>query len=77
MSKMEYLLNKWLEEQSSSLITEGYRVVGKLGTCTIHLVHPNGNRIFITHDGHAGSIIKNRCVVSRYEPQASDRLATP
>lgn len=77
MSKLEFLLNKWLEEQSSSLISEGYRETGRLGTCTRAFVHTNGNRILVIHNGQVGTIIKNRREVSRYEPQASDPLATP
>ena len=69
MSKMEYLLNKWLEEQSSSLISEGYRETGRLGTCTRAFVHTNGNRILVIHNGNVGTIIKNRQVIKKYEPK--------
>ena len=72
MSKLEILLNKWLEEQSSSLISEGYRETGRLGTCTRAFVHTNGNRILVIHNGQVGTIIKNRRIVKDYEPKINE-----
>lgn len=53
-----------LEQICSSLVSEGYRVTGKLGAVRA-LKHPNGNRITVIATGNQIGIIKNGRLVKQ------------
>lgn len=54
----EQFLKTRLEQICSNLISEGYRVTGRLGLVRA-LKHPNGNRITLIASGDCIAYIKN------------------